>query len=311
MERLAWIEVLNRYGDVVSRHPVFAWPAMIGRSYHCDLILDDPYIAPNHIEISGEGERSFRIKDIGSINGMTLANVPGRKSDAIVSPDDIIRIGHTQIRVRPSDYTVAPEIRYSAKPWQRRPSVLLLSAVAFLAVLLSGALLNYTETNIGSFVTPVIVVCIMVVLWIVAWSFGGRLFAGKSNFISHAIIGCLGVTLFIGSDMLIDLISFTLDSSFVSSLAIEVTFLVFMLVLYLHLRLISRARPRYVAGVAATVALVIIATSMLIANIKNENDLEHQSYRSTIGPPFLLFVEGKSPQAFIASMTILKSRVQE
>lgn len=311
MERLAWIEILNRYGDVKSRHPVFAWPAIIGRSYNCDLILDDPFVAPNHIEITGEGEQGFRIKDLDSFNGMTIANMPGRKSDASVSPDDIIRIGHTQLRIRPSNYAVASEMRYSAKPWQRRPTILLVSAVAFLTVLLLGALLNYTEVSIGSFVAPVIVISIMVVLWIAAWSFGGRLFAGKTNFIPHAVIGCLGATLFLASDMLIGLVSFALDSSFVSNLSTEVTFLVFTLILYLHLRLISRARPRFVAGVAAAVAFLLIATSMLIANIKNENDLEHQSYRSTIGPPFMLLVKGKSPEAFIASMTELKSRVQE
>lgn len=311
MERLAWIEVLNRYGDVKSRHPVFAWPAIIGRAYNCDLILDDPFIAPNHIEITGWDEQGFRIKDLDSINGMTVSNMAGRKSDATVSTDDIIRIGQTQLRIRPCSYAVAPAIRYSKKPWQRRPSVLLLSVLAFMAVLVLGALVNYTEASIGSFVAPVIVISIMAVLWISAWSFGGRLFAGKTNFVPHANIGFIGITLFLASDMLIDIVSFSLDSSFVSNLSTEVIFLLFTWALYLHLRLISRARPRFVAGVAAAVALLMIGTSMLIANIKNENDLERQSYRSTIGPPFLLLVEGKSPEAFIASMTVLKSRVQE
>ncbi len=311
MERLAWIEVLNRHGDVESRHPVYSWPANIGRAYDCDLILDDPYIAPNHVEIAAEGERSFRIQDMGSINGVTIANTPGRKTDAIISPDDIFRIGHTQLRIRLRDHPVHAETKYSSKSWQRRPTVLLLSVIAFLAVLISSALLNYTEANIGSFVTPIIVVCVMVLLWIVAWSFGGRLFAGKSNFIPHAIIGCLGVTLYLGSNMLVDLVSFTLDSALISSMSIVVGFLVFMLVLYWHLRLISRAKPRFVAGIAGAVALLMISTSMLITNIRNENDLDHQSYRNTIGPPFLLMVEGKSPEAFIDSMEVLKTRVQE
>lgn len=311
MERLAWIEVLNRYGDVESRHPVYAWPAVVGRSYNCDLILDDPFIAPNHIQISCEADRCFRIKDLDSVNGMTIANLPGRQSDATVSPEDIIRIGHTQLRIRPSTYVVAPELRYSSKPMQRRPTVMLLNTVIFLAVLLSGALLNYTEAGIGSFVAPVIVFIMMLVLWIAAWSFGGRLFAGKTNFIPHANIGLMGITMFLASDMLIELAAFSFDSSFVSSLSTEVTFIIFALIIYLHLRLISRARPRFVAGVATSVALLFMVTSMLITNIRNENDLERQSYRSTIGPPFLLFVEGKSPEAFIASMATLKSRVQE
>ena len=311
MERLAWIEVLNRHGDIESRHPVFSWPAKIGRAYNCDLILDDPYIAPNHVEIVAEGERSFRIQDMGSINGVTIANTPGRKTDVTISPDDIIRIGHTQLRIRPSNYPVTAETKYSAKSLQRRPSVLFLSAMAFLAVLISSALLNYTETNIGSFVTPIIIVSVMVVVWIVAWSFGGRLFAGKSNFIPHAVIGTLGVTLFLASNMLIDLVSFTLDSAFISNLSIEVAFLTFMLVLYWHLRLISRAKPRIVAGIAGAIALLMVSTSMFITNIRNENNLDLQSYRDTIGPPFLLMVEGKSPEAFIDSMEVLKTRVQE
>ncbi len=311
MERLAWIEVLNRYGDVNSRHPVFAWPTLVGRSYNCDLILDDPFIAPNHIEISGEGEQGFQVKDMGSINGMTIANLPGKKTDAIITSDDIIRIGRTQLRIRPSHYPVAPETRYSAKPWQRRPTILLASVIAFLAVLLSAALLNYTEAGIGTYVTPMIITIIMVGLWITAWSFGGRLFAGKTNFIPHAVIACLGVTLFLASGMLIDLVSFSFDSSFVSNLSTEVTFFLFVLILYLHLRLISRAKPGWVAGIAGTVAVLVMATSVLIANILDENDLERQSYRSTIGPPFLLFVDGKSPEAFISSMAVLKSRVQE
>ena len=39
MEPLAYVEVVDRHLDVLSRHPVHRWPLKIGRGYDADVIV--------------------------------------------------------------------------------------------------------------------------------------------------------------------------------------------------------------------------------------------------------------------------------
>ena len=51
MEPLAFVEIVDRHGDVLARHPVYRWPASIGRGYQADVIIDDAFVAPVHAAI--------------------------------------------------------------------------------------------------------------------------------------------------------------------------------------------------------------------------------------------------------------------
>jgi pSer/pThr/pTyr-binding forkhead associated (FHA) protein len=58
MERVIFVEVLDRRGRVAERAAVDQLPFRIGRGYDCDLILDDPHVDALHAVIERNTARS-------------------------------------------------------------------------------------------------------------------------------------------------------------------------------------------------------------------------------------------------------------
>ena len=87
MDALAYLEVVDRHGDVVARHAIYGSTARIGRGYEADVILDDPYIAPEHVTLEPIGSGRFRLTDLDTQNGIVFEDandggsgvVPGRR----------------------------------------------------------------------------------------------------------------------------------------------------------------------------------------------------------------------------------------
>lgn len=114
MEALAFVEIVDRHREVVSRHPVHVWPVTVGRSYASDVIVDDPFVAPLHLTIEPVADDRFRVSDLGSVNGISLASSSDRVDSAEVGCDELVRLGHTQLRLRTANHAVPPSGACSA-----------------------------------------------------------------------------------------------------------------------------------------------------------------------------------------------------
>lgn len=68
----------------------------IGRSTQNDVVINDPYVGRNHLQIIQKDDGTFYVADFGSKNG-TYIN--GRKvhGEALLSPNDVVRIGNTTL----------------------------------------------------------------------------------------------------------------------------------------------------------------------------------------------------------------------
>ncbi|HET7041188.1 MAG TPA: FHA domain-containing protein [Gemmatimonadales bacterium] len=69
MGALAWVEVLDHRGQVRTRHRIDAAPAIIGRGYGSDVLLDDPWLSPVHLRLFRELDGSLAVEDARSENG--------------------------------------------------------------------------------------------------------------------------------------------------------------------------------------------------------------------------------------------------
>lgn len=79
----------------------------IGRGYHNDLILSDPYVSSEHLVIAGQ-DSQWVVKDRDSKNGVFVApHFNSIKKKEIVS-GDVITIGRTRLRFILDDHPVAP-----------------------------------------------------------------------------------------------------------------------------------------------------------------------------------------------------------
>ncbi len=66
----------------------------IGRRSSNDLVLDDPMVSRDHIQLRAESGR-FYLFDLGSKAGTTINNFPA--SNIALKPGDVIQIGQTRM----------------------------------------------------------------------------------------------------------------------------------------------------------------------------------------------------------------------
>ncbi|MDD2776831.1 MAG: FHA domain-containing protein [Gallionella sp.] len=315
MKRLAWIEILNQHGDVTVRHPVYSWPVNIGRAYHNDVMLDDPYIAAGHLEIQPENEGGYQLNVLGGINAMTINRKRERHQSAKVSPEDIIHIGKTAFRIRPVDYNVSPDKPLPRKAMLRNALGLFVGISLVLFEYVISRWLNYDREE----KLTILAVDMMDMIpwqfgltWVGFWAIIGRIEVGRPHFIEHATLATLGAGVLMLIGDMSSYVAFALDSSLLSYLLhIAVVPFIFGLIIYRHLCLASRINHRMIGFLVAGVVILGVNISDLKDKWRYEDDLAQMTYSRTIGSPAMVLTPGQTPAEFIANTKKLKTIVDE
>lgn len=310
MEPLAYIEVLDRHRDVIARHAVYRWPARIGRGYQADVILDDPFVAPEHVTLEPVGGERFRLTDLDTQNGIVLPDTEERTDAAEVGPDDLVRLGHTQIRVRTREYVVPQERTVRGIEFYRRPAPFFVAAsLAIALVVWNGWVMTTEEREKYWMLFAVVGLVVAAGTWIAAWSLQSHAIGRRPNFFAHGFIACAGVVALGASESLFEYLSFALDAGWLAYIAGIASAAIFAYVLYRHLVLNSRARRRSLALTGAGVSLAVtgvFAAMSLAADLTQEGK---QRYNDVIKPPAVLLTSGTTAEAFLADAQTLKNKV--
>ena len=200
MDRIGFIEILGRRGEVASRIPLTAGGATIGRAYDCEVILDDPFVDPHHALIQYEpGEGAFRAEDQGSANGTWLADTRVGEDGVIVPPGGELRMGRTRLRLVTSETPVPPalteptELPLRAVASRKRVAALTLSTLGL--TLYFSFLSDYTEYDTLKVLGEGIAFAAMMAMWAGFWALGTRLSRGRSEFLRH--LGVLSLLILI------------------------------------------------------------------------------------------------------------------
>jgi len=294
----------------MARHPVWRWPSRIGRGYEADVILDDAFVASAHLSVDFTAEGRFRVEDLQTVNGMTVLPSSERRTLAEIGPEDVIRIGHTQLRIRPRAYAVAPERTIRRGATYRRPLMFMIVAAMVLATFVWDAFVTVSDNEEKALVAmSVLAVVTAGLVWIAIWSLASRTAGRRANFAAHGFIACAGV---LGLEIwttCMGYLAFGLDAGWLESLSVAGAAALFGYVVYRHLRLASRARRQVHATVAAMVVIVAFGGGAMLTNLMTAMDLSSQIYSRNLKAPVFLMVPGISPVAYIAGAEDLKRAV--
>ncbi len=178
---MIWIEILSRQRDVVTRFRIDRPEVRIGRGYDNDVIVDDAYVAAQHLRIRRDETGRLIAEDLGSANGTFLDGAKTPLACIDIDGGQPIRIGRTYLRVRETNHAVEPE--RLARPERRIFPVLLAAA-------LGGAILGIealdvwraqtSEPRASSYLTPLLMVIAGVLLWGGIWAVLSRVFSGSA-----------------------------------------------------------------------------------------------------------------------------------
>jgi pSer/pThr/pTyr-binding forkhead associated (FHA) protein len=304
-----FVETLARNGDVLHRHQVNALPIRLGRGYDNDFIVDDIYCAPRHAVIESDQDGSMVLRDLGTRNG--VIHQGKRKSSLVMSGDTVVRLGHTSLRVRASDFPVRPElVDRTMHGWEGgMPGLVglfLIGVFALLTVWLNDTqsfqLIRYLQAlayGIGAGLA-----------WGGAWAFANRLFGRHARLGRHLFIfgcGIAAVTVFkLASSALA--YSFSLES--ITRYGSHAVILLAAGMLYFHL---STVKPHNTRRFAVTCLILALLGSglTLISNEQRSGRLGDELYMSVLMPPAMRVAPNHSVNEFMGAVNGMKARLDK
>lgn len=309
------VEILDARGGVRSRARLDHFPAGIGRSFTNDVIIDDPYACPQHLQLVREEDGTLVVVDTGSVNGTSEAGQRQNLARVVVRPGLQLRIGRTQIRFRDPTQPVAATIPDKGVNAERgllgRPiSAIVVSVVTVVMFTVLAWLETYERTTIEAQTFGGLGVLMLIVVWAGAWSLASRIVLGRFNFLAHLTLAGLAVIAWEALSGFNGWTSVVLPNSTINDMFFGVVSLgITLVVLTAHLGFASRMSSRKRLTASVVVLGVIGALAALGTYAEREEFTTTLEYPSLIRPVSPSLVRAVSLDDFLERATDLREQV--
>lgn len=309
MNRPIFVEQLTPDGEVLHRSKVAHLPITIGRAYDNDIILDDPHTAAHHAQIELNQLDELIIADLGSYNGITYANT--RENFFVIGGDDVYRLGHTRLRIRTADYTVAAEVTdLTNHRWEGVLPALTGLALLLITGLLSTWLADLNQGTLDKYLLELVSVFGFVIGWSGIWALFGKLFTGHARFGRHLFIASAGLAFLELWEHLSGLIAYAFSWESLQTFSVHPIIFICAVVLYFHFLTAGNKRPHRLKIYLAAIAILGSVITMT-KEYQASNHLSDELYMSRIYPPALRISRDHSLEEFMADMESLKTNVDK
>jgi len=319
MEAVIVVEVLGGHDRVRARHRIAAPDSQVrvtvGRSAACDIVLDDPFVAPIHARIDVDGDGNVLVSDLDSVNGVEVGGLRLHGVERVPLPNGAFRVGRTRLRVRTAREVLAPEQADRGGPSrQARATELKMLAAGFVVSVAAIAFEVWTSTTqprelSTALVTMLLTVLVLSGLWIALWALASRVAFGESRWVRHAatvfVTYAALAAASLGAEVLNGALGWHVPSSVTGPVLVGVAAAV-----ALSCHLVNASPMRAPIAVAISVAIpAVILSAMLWMQARSENrNPSHIADRDRIVPPALVLRRGLSLDDFAVTLADLKAR---
>jgi hypothetical protein len=318
MGKIAFVELLDRRGNIRERVEVDSFPAIVGRGYANAVIVDDRLVNPEHLRLSVDGEGGIVVEDLDTLNGTRLQKSRQRidRHRIPAGSEAVFRIGQTVLRLRGDDFAVGPAAssRTLFEPFGRYMENAAIASAVFVIGFGINILTFAQEIDkkvIWSDLTAMsLVLLIAFALWTGFWSFLNRLVAHSFRFMTRlGISGIASVVLlllFTAKEYVEFLLSAPLAAQVFGFTGFTV---IFSLLLHAHLSVMmeSSGRKRLLASTLISASIVGIVLLTHYAYKKEfSNELRFSSVMKPLGRKWVKTV---SPNEFFGDLDKLRARI--
>jgi hypothetical protein len=314
VERVIFIEVLDRRGRVRERVRLERLPGFVGRAYTNDVVLEDRFVSPQHCAIRETETGELSIEDLESLNGVTvLAETPS--CTPVLRSGDRFRVGETVLRLVEASHPVAPAEPLPADEGGflhalRDFPLPLLVVIASLAIfLLEVYLARYYDSGFMPVASPALLGLGALGLWSGIWAFVNRLLTHRFDYLRHLSCACLAAVAYVLLEALSEYAEFFSSSEGLGS-AIGLgggAFIVFAL-LSAHLAVIPASTRRLRRVWAAAGASVLFGLTGLLIQARPEELVDHIPARVPIKAVGASLIRPQTTAEFLEGARSLRER---
>jgi hypothetical protein len=307
MAEVIWVEVLSRNRDVAARYRLTGAAINIGRGYENDVIVDDPYVADQHLRLCRDEAGHVVAENLGG--GLFLGRGTHSHARLVVDGNQSIRIGHTYLRVREAHHPVPPAKSYRAS--QRHWPAILAAGLGIAVIAIAETAMWLTETTeptASRYLLPVLIIALLGALWVGLWALVSRLVAGTARFTGNLTIALAGLLVSMVYGELSDFVAFSLSWRAIASYEDVGIWLILAGVCFLHLRQVGPSHLRLKGAAIAVLCFLAIGLQLLWQH-ETADDRGDQIAGLHFLPPALHLSPVHDEKAFFTELTQLKTRL--
>jgi hypothetical protein len=306
MAKVIWVEIVSRSGQVLARHRSAGPVLRIGRSYHSDIIIDDPTVAPDHLRVTQNDDGGILVEAMTDATAFTIKGE--RRERSLVDGDTVLRIGHTSLRIRDETYAV-PAATLVVEP---KPRWIELSALIVVALLINGATLwlnEISEPRLSRYVAGMVGLGAAVLLWSGLWALVSRIFAGTARFPRHLGIAAGAFLVYTIYTILAETLAFSLSSGLIFGNVATGFWVVLGVACFLHLQVIAPSHAWVKAGIIAVLVIAGIAAQLANRSEQLKNGAQPSIAETTFPPAFRL-ARAQSEEQFFTAVDALREKLE-
>ncbi|NCP63248.1 MAG: FHA domain-containing protein [Paraglaciecola sp.] len=297
------VELLSRKNLPIKHFKFDKNSITIGRDYHTDLHLDDPYVCPTHLVIEQNNDGELQLSDCQSVNGVMVNHKT--VSQQVLGADDIIKIGRSRLRIIDPAKPVTAALVLSPLEeklgWLNSSLLAILLTLAYLAYsLLTAYIGSVAEFKIAKALPQVLGQMAAISLWPLMLAALAKIFRKDSHLVSQfnlIWLLLLGVNA-LGLFQSILYFNFQFGSwyewfEFFVFAAIVCGFI--WITLFIGFHQASRRRNIYTVSLTS----IVLAPILIFGMLENNDFSPRPEYDATILPPSYHFTSADTTEEFI------------
>lgn len=301
------IEEITRNHKLLHRHQLNQETVTIGRGYHNDIILNDPYICPEHLSLN-YADDGFYLQDKKSINGTKVESSNSKKPKSHqlkINDGDVITLGKSLLRIRFKNHNVAKTVRLSpVEPLidlMRSPLAVFISITIFMLIAANITYLNQlSETNVSQLFVGAFSKSLLFALWPVSVALMSHLTKNDPRILAQVGVSFTIFILMWLTDFLESIIAFnTASNSFVGIIITLMTIALAFSLFWLNNYIGFHVSPKRRFITALSITTLLFGGSYLLQYSQIPDFDPQPRYSSTILTPNYLIVPTNTVETFI------------
>ncbi len=284
----------------------------IGRAFHNDVIVTDPFVSPHHCQLT-RAEKGWVLIDCGSENGVYIRKTLERFEERCVESGDEFIIGESRLCVYFEDHPLAPtKVCQAPTPNSKtlsRPFMIgFLLLLVFWIYTIDAHLVSIKNLSFVKKSLTGVGALIGILIWAGGWAFIGQLIKHRARFMEQISVASIFTILSLPLKQVSTYLGFRFSSMALEGLCSSLFFgIVFAWLLIRNLSLSTRLslKKQRVATAFITIAIMSIGALSYFADTAEFRS--SPSYFGTLKAPYIPPPRGGSIDAFMKEGTSIYS----
>lgn len=284
---------------------------LIGRGWHCDLIVQDPQVDAEHARLSVTEDGELMCSDMGSLNGLRIVGAAKGAEEHTFESGGVLELGRSSLSVFRSDHAVVPAVepsRWDAirvlleRPAWAIGSLLLLLVCSTIELLGASA----RELTADSFIGGISPAVLGTGVWVLFWGVLSKLLRNSAHLTAHFSIALSSsIAVFLLSQIARYLGWQTLSVDVASFVTVAGTAALMFVVVTLTLGVATRLRRRRLVLLACLPGVLLLASVYLLPLLREHAAQWYPEIVTTSYPPGWQISSGVTLSDFLADTSSL------